>query len=118
MDSYDPQSDLLKALSHATRLAILDVLRDGEQCVCHMEAALGYRQAYISQQLSVLRDLEMIKDRRDGLNIYYVVTRPEVFDVIDAAQALGGARKNRKVAKRLDNCSCPHCAPQKAPIVC
>jgi DNA-binding transcriptional ArsR family regulator len=46
MNAYEIQSDLLKALSHATRLAILDILRDGEQCVCHMEATLG-RGAYI-----------------------------------------------------------------------
>jgi len=117
-DWYAIQSKRFKALAHPVRLQILDVLRGGEACVCHMEAALGYRQAYISQQLSVLRDLEMIKDRRDGLNIYYVVTRPEVFDVMDAAQGLGDARKDRKAAKRLDNCNCPHCAPQKAPAVC
>jgi DNA-binding transcriptional ArsR family regulator len=36
MDVYDTQSDFLKAISHSTRLAILDILRDGEQCVCHM----------------------------------------------------------------------------------
>ena len=53
MDAYEIQSDLLKALSHSTRLAILDILRDGEQCVCHMEAALNLRQAYISQQLMI-----------------------------------------------------------------
>ena len=41
MDAYEIQSDLLKALSHSTRLAILDILRDGEQCVCHMEATLN-----------------------------------------------------------------------------
>ncbi|MEW6406696.1 MAG: permease [Chloroflexota bacterium] len=43
-------------LMHPARLGILDLLREGEACVCHMEAVFGYRQAYISQQLMVLRD--------------------------------------------------------------
>ena len=55
MKAYEKQSDLLKALAHGSRLAILDILREGEQCVCHMEATLGLRQAYISQQLMILK---------------------------------------------------------------
>ena len=61
MDAYEIQSDLLKALSHSTRLAILDILRDGEQCVCHMEATLNLRQAYISQQLMILKQAGLLE---------------------------------------------------------
>jgi DNA-binding transcriptional ArsR family regulator len=61
-DSYDSQVKLFKALMHPARLAILNVLRTGEACVCHMEAALGYRQAYLSQQLMVLRDAGLVDD--------------------------------------------------------
>lgn len=46
---YSEEVKLLKALTHPARLAILEILRDGEQCVCHMEAILQQRQAYISQ---------------------------------------------------------------------
>ena len=53
---YEAQAQWLKVLTHPARLAILNILRDGEHCVCHMEAHLGYRQAYISQQLMVLRE--------------------------------------------------------------
>lgn len=67
MDTYKTQSDLLKAISHPARLAILDILRGGEQCVCHIEAALNLRQAYISQQLMTLKDAGLVESRRDGL---------------------------------------------------
>ncbi len=77
--SYERQAQLFKLLTHPVRLAILDILRDGEHCVCHMEAYLGYRQAYISQQVAVLREAGLIHDRRDGWNIYYRVTDPRVF---------------------------------------
>ena len=91
MDAYKIQSELWKALSHPTRLVILDILRDGEQCVCHMEATLKLRQAYISQQLMVLKQAGLIESRRDGLNLYYRVVRPEIFSVLDLAISITGA---------------------------
>jgi ArsR family transcriptional regulator len=113
MENYEPQTRLFKTLMHPARLAILDILRDGEECVCHMEAALGYRQAYISQQLMVLRDAGLVQDRREGWNIFYRVTKPEVFAVIDAAQDVVG--KARRAARRrhsvVEACPCPKCSP-------
>ena len=75
---YKSQSDLFKILAHPVRLSILEILREGEQCVCHMEAMLDLRQAYISQHLMVLREAGVLADRRDGWNIYYRVIKPEV----------------------------------------
>jgi ArsR family transcriptional regulator len=113
-DSYDSQVKLFKALMHPARLAILDVLRTGEACVCHMEAALGYRQAYLSQQLIVLRDAGLVDDRRDGWNIYYQVSVPDVFNVIDAARLAVGERKQVSLPVVIASCACPHCTGEKA----
>lgn len=110
MDTYESQSDLLKALSHATRLAILDILRDGEQCVCHMEATLGLRQAYISQQLMILKQAGLLESRRDGLNLYYRAIKPEVYSILDALQSFTGVTNRvlkHKHAKT--SCPCPKC---------
>jgi ArsR family transcriptional regulator len=87
---YQASADLFKTLAHPARLAILSILRDGEQCVCHMEAMLKLRQAYISQHLKILKDAEIVSDRRDGWNIYYHVARREVFEVIDRMSVLTG----------------------------
>jgi DNA-binding transcriptional ArsR family regulator len=57
---YTDAAVRFKALAHPVRLQILDMLRSGEVCVCHMEAVLGKRQAYISQQLMVLRDAGLV----------------------------------------------------------
>ncbi len=109
MDGVDESARLFKTLMHPARLEILDILRDGEACVCHIEAALGYRQAYISQQLSVLREAGLVQDRRDGWNIYYRVMQPGVFNVLDAAQAVTGVKRaGRKAA--VDHCPCPQCS--------
>jgi ArsR family transcriptional regulator len=64
--ALDEQAQVFKLLTHPARIAILNLLRDGEHCVCHLEAYLGFRQSYISQQLAVMREAGIIQDRRDG----------------------------------------------------
>jgi DNA-binding transcriptional ArsR family regulator len=116
MNAYNTQANLLKTLSHPTRLAVLEILRDGEQCVCHMEAMLGLRQASISQQLMVLREAGLVDFRRDGLNIYYRVVRQQVFDLLDALVAAGGRQRTRIAHKySKTNCPCPKCNAHSQP---
>ena len=107
--ALDLQVQVFKSLTHPARLAILEILRDGEQCVCHMEAHLGYRQAYISQQVSVLRENGIIQDRRDGWNIFYSVIDKRIFDVLDAMYKLTGVEKP-EISHPKSPCCCPHCA--------
>jgi len=118
METYQNQAQLFKVLMHPTRLAILDELRGGEQCVCHMEAKFGLRQAYISQHLMVLRDAGLVIDRRDGWNIYYQVSKPEIFQVIDAMKNLTHMANSKQTDSIQSNvrssaeqrpCPCPKC---------
>ena len=112
---YEVQAQLLKVLTHPGRLAILDILRDGEHCVCHMEAHLGLRQAYISQQLAVLREAGLVQDRRDGWNIFYHVVEPRIFDVLTAVERMlapGHAAGSIRAAgseRAAVSCPCPKC---------
>jgi len=110
MNAYEIHSDILKALAHPTRLAILDILRDGEQCVCHMEATLGLRQAYISQQLMILKNAGLVESRRDGLNLYYRVVKQEIFNVLDELGSVTGIIPKPPKHKHADvECPCPKC---------
>ncbi len=118
MDAYATHAEFLKTLSHPTRLAILDILRDGEQCVCHMEAILGLRQASISQQLMILREAGLVEVRRDGLNMFYHVVRPGLFDLLDALYAATGKSRPslvHKHGKGKDSCPCPKCNAEAKP---
>ena len=83
MSDYQEQGRFFHILSHPARLQILDILRGGEECVCHIQYVLGKRQAYISQQLMVLRDAGLVTDRKDGLNVYYRLAHPAVTDVLN-----------------------------------
>jgi DNA-binding transcriptional ArsR family regulator len=113
MEVHESPAELLKVLAHPTRLAILEMLRDGEECVCHMTAMLGQRQAYVSQHLMVLREAGLVMDRRDGWNIYYRATRPEVYAVLDAARCVLPGQQGLAAAvfPRMKSaaCPCPKC---------
>ncbi len=108
---YEAQAQLLKMLTHPARLAILNILRDGEHCVCHMEAHLGFRQSYISQQVAVLREAGLIQDRRDGWNIFYRVADPKIYLILDAVQLVLG-ETNSPHPKTGVHCPCPKCNAQ------
>lgn len=107
---FENQARLLKVITHPARLAILHILRDGERCVCHIEAHLGLRQAYISQQVAVLREAGLILDRRDGWNVFYHVADPGIFNVLDAVQGVAGKAALPKPQNSV-NCPCPMCSP-------
>jgi DNA-binding transcriptional ArsR family regulator len=106
MSSYEELAVRFKALAHPVRLQILDMLRSGEACVCHMETALGKRQAYISQQLMVLRDAGLVDTRKDGLQVFYCLADDITATLLDAI--FGPVEEERPV--RLEGCSCPRCA--------
>lgn len=108
---FESQAQLLKVLTHPVRLAILDILRDGEHCVCHMEAFLGFRQSYISQQLAVMREAGLIQDRRDGWNVFYSVVNANIYIILDAVDKAAGqaAALSPARAEGVD-CPCPHCS--------
>jgi DNA-binding transcriptional ArsR family regulator len=103
---YADATARFKALAHPIRLQILDMLRGGEICVCHMEASLGKRQAYISQQLIVLRDAGLVQSRKDGLSVYYRLVDDVTADLLETA--LGPADED--ALQVLTSCPCPHCA--------
>jgi DNA-binding transcriptional ArsR family regulator len=76
-------SELLKALSHQSRLVILCLLVNGEKSVTEIEQMLGIEQPAVSQQLARLRADGLVDTRRDGKNIYYSLARAEVLAIIE-----------------------------------
>ena len=111
MEPFEAEAQFFKLLMHPARLAILNELRKDEACVCHLEAMLGYRQSYISQHLMVLREAGVLQDRREGWNIFYHVTRPEIYQVMDTVSQMMGANGKVHRAARAPQapCLCPKC---------
>jgi DNA-binding transcriptional ArsR family regulator len=89
-------SDLLKALSHESRLLILCLLVEGEKSVSELERIIGMPQAAVSQQLARLRFDRLVNTRREGRIIYYSIASEEVSSIIGTLYELFCApvRKN------------------------
>jgi ArsR family transcriptional regulator len=107
-ESHQQIAELFRLLSHPVRLRILDELRRDEACVCHLQAVLERPQAYVSQQLRVLREAEVVTDRKDGLLVYYRVSDPQVAQLLEDVL---GATKDRTTSRE---CPCPKCSPGNA----
>jgi ArsR family transcriptional regulator len=82
---------LFHALSDETRLAVLDMLRDGERCVCDLQVALDAAQSRLSFHLKVLRAAGLVRDRKEGRWSYYRLDAEGLARVQTLANNLGSA---------------------------
>ena len=101
---YEKLADLFSLLAQPSRLLILQLMGNQEICVCHLMASLGYRQAYISQQLMGLRKAGYVKTRRQGRSIYYSLADPRLLGLIDDAALHLGLNLNTPTAEDLPGC--------------
>ena len=106
-ERYESVSELFHLLSHSARLQILDELRRDPACVCHLEAVTGRPQAYVSQQLRVLREAKIVSSRRDGLYVIYRLADPEVERLLNQVLGPPGERTEP------DGCPCPRCQDER-----
>ncbi len=84
-------SNIFRQLSQPSRIEILLAIGEGEACVCHLEAKLGMRQAYISQHLMALRDArDPLRPQGRALHIL-PVERPRADPVDSAGRSPGRA---------------------------
>jgi DNA-binding transcriptional ArsR family regulator len=79
----DQACRLMKVLANADRLMLLCQLSQGEKCVSELEELLGIVQPTLSQQLTVLRNEELVTTRREGKNIYYQISSLEALTVME-----------------------------------
>jgi len=84
----DFQAEILKAIAQETRLNILELLRDGERCVCEIFPAIGQEQSNVSRHLNLMQKAGILTRRKDGLKIFYAVKHAEVLAIVDLAAAI------------------------------
>jgi ArsR family transcriptional regulator len=105
----------IEAISSSQRIAILLAIGQGEACVCHLETALGWRQAYISQHLMALRKADILDVRREGRYVFYRVKNASYLDLITASAEVCGISRETVFehvnTQTYPSCECPHCVP-------
>jgi DNA-binding transcriptional ArsR family regulator len=77
------KANIFQALAHPTRIAIVEVLREGELPAGAIIERLGLEQANASQHLSVLRAKQIVSSRKEGNQVFYSVRDPLLIEVLD-----------------------------------
>lgn len=77
------KANIFQALAHPTRIAVIEVLRDGELPAGAIIERLGLEQANASQHLSILRAKQIVSSRKEGNQVFYSVRDPLLIEVLD-----------------------------------
>ncbi|MBI2228266.1 MAG: winged helix-turn-helix transcriptional regulator [Deltaproteobacteria bacterium] len=77
------KANIFQALAHPTRIAIVEVLRDGELPAGTIIERLGLEQANASQHFSILRAKQIVSSRKEGNQVFYSVRDPLLIEVLD-----------------------------------
>jgi len=75
-------AEVFKALSHPTRIRIIDYLSDGEKCVKDIWQELGVPQPTVSQHINILKEAGIISYRKEGVKTCYKIEMPIVVKIL------------------------------------
>ncbi len=103
-NQYRFKSTVFHALADPIRLEIVCYLRDGEKCVCEIVPHLNLIQPLISRHLKILKDVGIVRCRKDGTKRMYSIVDPEIYKVIDA---LSANLVDALTKEAFENVTCP-----------
>ncbi len=100
---FEKQAEIAKAIAHPLRVAIVDFLKDDEQCVCDIAEYVGSERSNVSRHLSVMTGAGVLEYRKEGLKVLYRLKTPCILDFFSCATAClkQQAEDNRKLLKAL-----------------
>jgi DNA-binding transcriptional ArsR family regulator len=85
---YQLKADFFKTLGHPARIRVLELLSDREYAVAELLTVVGIEASNLSQQLAVLRRANLVVARKDGSAVFYVLTNPQVADLLVLAREI------------------------------
>ncbi len=100
--SFELQADLCLALANATRLRIIQLLKDGPRRVCEIARQLEVNQPTTSRHLTVLRNAGILEVHRQGADVLYQISNPKILEVCDLMRGLLAKRESRKSEMLLE----------------
>ena len=99
MDTLEFSAEVLKAIAQPTRLKIIELLQDGEHCVCEIFPAIGHEQSNTSRHLQTMLKSGILNQRKDGLKIYYSLRHPEVLEIVSLAGLIAAHEATERAAR-------------------
>jgi len=100
---YERQAEIAKAIAHPLRTAIVDFLKDGEQCVCDIAEYVGSERSNVSRHLSVMVNAGLLDYRKDGLKVIYKLKFACIIDFFSCVTRVlkQQAKDNKKLLQVL-----------------
>lgn len=80
-------ADFYKALSDSTRIKIIDVLYEGELCVCDISVLINMTKSATSHQLRYLKEMNLIKSRKQGKEMFYSLADSHIIKVFEISKS-------------------------------
>ncbi len=96
---FQKQAEIAKAIAHPLRIAIVDFLKDGEQCVCDIAEYVGSERSNVSRHLSVMVSAGVLEYRKEGLKVIYALKTPCILDFFSCV--VGVLKQQAKDNERL-----------------
>src|SRR4030042_391358 len=90
------KAEILKALAQPTRLKILELLRNGEKCICEIVPAINGEQSNISRHISLMQKSHLVTTRKDGVKVMVKVSDPEIFNILDRVNSILRSQMNEQ----------------------
>lgn len=85
---YQAKAEFFKALAHPARIRVLELLSEREHAVSEMLPEVGIEPAHLSQQLAVLRKMNLVVTRREGSTVFYSLVSPQVAELLAVARRI------------------------------
>ena len=98
---FEKQAQIVTAMAHPLRIAILDFLKNGEQCVCKIAKHIGSERSNVSRHLSIMVNAGILQSRKNGLNVFYKLKAPCILDFFSCITTC--LRQNIKDNEKLSN---------------
>ena len=98
---FEKQAEIAKSVAHPLRIAILDFLRNGQQCVCDIAKHIGSERSNVSRHLSVMVKAGVLGSRKDGLKVIYELKTPCILEFFLCVTGVlkQQAKENEKLLK-------------------
>jgi len=100
---YEMKAEIIQAAGHPIRLAIIEFLKGGEQCVCDIAANVGAQRSNVSRHLAVMLQAGIVDCRKDGLKMIYSLKTPCILNFLACVTDVlrHQVKANRAVLRRL-----------------
>jgi ArsR family transcriptional regulator len=100
---FEKQAEIAKAVAHPLRIAIVNFLKDGEQCVCDIAQYVGSERSNVSRHLSVMVNAGLLDYRKEGLKVIYRLKTPCILDFFSCVSRVlkQQAKDNERLLKAL-----------------